>query len=156
MPAHKGLSAAPYSVDPSLLPSPAHFRSPHGSKCWLYFPEDNCPFYRATVFSNYAQANCPGQDARLPTLCLGDGRLAAATAAAAAAAVGGGGGGSTCKAGEGSAVAATTADRGSGSSGSSGAAQAGEGPYWSLMFEISESSSKPVASDLIQLGGGSW
>jgi protoporphyrinogen oxidase len=20
--------------------------SPHGSKCWLYYPEDNCPFYR--------------------------------------------------------------------------------------------------------------
>ena len=20
--------------------------SPHGKKCWLYFPEDNCPFYR--------------------------------------------------------------------------------------------------------------
>lgn len=19
---------------------------PHGSKCWLYFPEDDCPFYR--------------------------------------------------------------------------------------------------------------
>lgn len=19
---------------------------PHGLKCWLYFPEDNCPFYR--------------------------------------------------------------------------------------------------------------
>lgn len=20
--------------------------SPHGLKCWLYFPEDDCPFYR--------------------------------------------------------------------------------------------------------------
>ena len=23
-------------------------------KCWMYFPEDNCPFYRVTVFSNYS------------------------------------------------------------------------------------------------------
>lgn len=28
-------------------------------KCWMYFPEDNCPFYRATVFSNYSPANVP-------------------------------------------------------------------------------------------------
>ncbi len=33
---------------------------PHGTKCWLYFPEDDCPFYRVTVFSNYAKSNCPG------------------------------------------------------------------------------------------------
>lgn len=33
--------------------------SPHGSKCWLYYPEDDCPFYRTTVFSNYAKLNCP-------------------------------------------------------------------------------------------------
>ncbi|CAM4747320.1 unnamed protein product [Rotaria magnacalcarata] len=24
------------------------------TKCWMYFPEDDCPFYRATVFSNYS------------------------------------------------------------------------------------------------------
>jgi protoporphyrinogen oxidase len=28
-------------------------------KCWMYFPEPNCPFYRATVFSNYSPANVP-------------------------------------------------------------------------------------------------
>ncbi len=28
-------------------------------KCWIYFPEDNCPFYRVTVFSNYSPANVP-------------------------------------------------------------------------------------------------
>lgn len=28
-------------------------------KCWMYFPEDNCPFYRATVFSNYSPHNVP-------------------------------------------------------------------------------------------------
>ena len=29
------------------------------TKCWMYFPEENCPFYRATVFSNYSQGNVP-------------------------------------------------------------------------------------------------
>lgn len=28
-------------------------------KCWMYFPEDDCPFYRVTVFSNYAPSNVP-------------------------------------------------------------------------------------------------
>ncbi|RNF09855.1 UDP-galactopyranose mutase [Trypanosoma rangeli] len=27
--------------------------------CWLYFPEDTSPFYRATVFSNYSKYNAP-------------------------------------------------------------------------------------------------
>lgn len=29
------------------------------TKCWMYFPEDRCPFYRATVFSNYSPHNVP-------------------------------------------------------------------------------------------------
>ena len=29
------------------------------TKCWMYFPEDNCPFYRVTVFSNYSPKNVP-------------------------------------------------------------------------------------------------
>ncbi len=29
------------------------------TKCWMYFPEDNCPFYRSTVFSNYSPKNVP-------------------------------------------------------------------------------------------------
>ena len=29
------------------------------TKCWLYFPENDCPFYRATVFSNYSPNNVP-------------------------------------------------------------------------------------------------
>ena len=28
-------------------------------KCWIYFPENNCPFYRVTVFSNYSPSNVP-------------------------------------------------------------------------------------------------
>ena len=33
------------------------------TKCWMYFPEDNSPFYRVTVFSNYSPNNVaqPGQ-----------------------------------------------------------------------------------------------
>jgi len=28
-------------------------------KCWMYFPEDNCPFYRVTVFNHYSPNNVP-------------------------------------------------------------------------------------------------
>jgi len=34
---------------------PEHLRT----KCWMYFPEANCPFYRVTVFSNYSPYNTP-------------------------------------------------------------------------------------------------
>jgi len=44
-----------------------------GDKCWLYFPEDNCPFYRATIFSNYSPYNQPDAAVELPTLQLADG-----------------------------------------------------------------------------------
>jgi protoporphyrinogen oxidase len=44
-----------------------------GDKCWLYFPEDNCPFYRATIFSNYSPNNQPAADVLLPTQQLADG-----------------------------------------------------------------------------------
>jgi protoporphyrinogen oxidase len=37
---------------------PEHLRT----KCWMYFPEDNCPFYRVTVFSNYSPNNVPNSD----------------------------------------------------------------------------------------------
>jgi protoporphyrinogen oxidase len=29
------------------------------TKCWIYFPENDCPFYRVTVFSNYSPDNVP-------------------------------------------------------------------------------------------------
>ncbi len=35
-------------------------RSCPTNKCWIYFPEDNCPFYRVTYFSNYSPNNTPG------------------------------------------------------------------------------------------------
>ena len=70
--------------------------NPHDTKCWLYYPEDDCPFYRCTVFSHYAEKNVPSADVRLRTLQLGNGEAAADSEAKA-------------------------------------------GPYWSLMFEVSES-----------------
>ena len=76
-------------------------RNPHGTKCWLYFPEDNCPFYRATVFSNYGPGNVPAENKKLPTLRRADG----------------------------SSVASAVGQ---------------EGPWWSLMLEVSESVHKPV------------
>jgi protoporphyrinogen oxidase len=44
-----------------------------GDKCWLYFPEDNCPFYRATIFSNYSPYNQPQPETKLATQQLADG-----------------------------------------------------------------------------------
>ncbi|MGK2905868.1 MAG: protoporphyrinogen/coproporphyrinogen oxidase [Desulfuromonadales bacterium] len=32
------------------------------TKCWMYFPEDNCPFYRVTNFHNYSPYNVPDGD----------------------------------------------------------------------------------------------
>jgi protoporphyrinogen oxidase len=29
------------------------------TKCWNYFPEENCPFYRVTIFSNYSPNHTP-------------------------------------------------------------------------------------------------
>src|SRR5689334_5832124 len=38
-------------------------------KCWMYFPEDNCPFYRVTVFSNYSPANVPDPNKYWSLMC---------------------------------------------------------------------------------------
>jgi protoporphyrinogen oxidase len=75
-----------------------------GNKCWLYFPEDDCPFYRATIFSNYSPYNQPQKDVKLPTLQLANGSRR-------------------------------------------NSMQPKEGPYWSIMLEVSESSMKPVDND---------
>ena len=39
------------------------------TKCWMYFPEDNCPFYRATVFSNYSPNNVPDINSQWSLMC---------------------------------------------------------------------------------------
>lgn len=79
-----------------------------GDKCWLYFPEDDCPFYRATIFSNYSPYNQPQKEVKLPTL--------------------------------------RTASKPSSKRQSMSAK---EGPYWSIMLEVSESSDKPVNYDTL-------
>ena len=38
-------------------------------KCWMYYPEPNVPFYRVTVFSNYAPANVPSPGEQWSLLC---------------------------------------------------------------------------------------
>jgi protoporphyrinogen oxidase len=53
-----------------------------GDKCWLYFPEDNCNFYRATIFSNYSPNNQPNEQVQLPTLQKADGSAPDSKAAA--------------------------------------------------------------------------
>jgi len=77
-----------------------------GDKCWLYFPEDNCPFYRATIFSNYSPNNQPAASVKLATQQLADGSKPSST-------------------------------------------EAQEGPYWSIMLEVSESSMKPVNQETL-------
>ncbi|RDW68344.1 putative protoporphyrinogen oxidase [Coleophoma crateriformis] len=72
-----------------------------GDKCWLYFPEKDCPFYRATIFSNYSPYNQPEKSVKLATQYLADGSKPASS-------------------------------------------EPQEGPYWSIMLEVSESSKKPV------------
>lgn len=50
-----------------------------GDKCWLYFPEDDCPFYRATIFSNYSPHNQPAKHVKLATQRLANGSKPAST-----------------------------------------------------------------------------
>ncbi|KAK0103615.1 hypothetical protein ONS95_005627 [Cadophora gregata] len=77
-----------------------------GDKCWLYFPEDDCPFYRATIFSNYSPYNQPEDSVKLPTQYLANGSKPKSS-------------------------------------------EPQEGPYWSIMLEVSESSMKPVNHDTL-------
>ncbi|MFV2039698.1 MAG: NAD(P)/FAD-dependent oxidoreductase [Acidimicrobiales bacterium] len=39
------------------------------TKCWMYFPEDVAPFYRATVFSNYSPANVANPGRQWSLMC---------------------------------------------------------------------------------------
>lgn len=77
-----------------------------GDKCWLYFPESDCPFYRATIFSNYSPHNQPAENVKLATQSLADGSKAESS-------------------------------------------EAKEGPYWSIMLEVSQSTKKSVAEDTL-------
>jgi len=46
----------------------ATFNGAADDRCWMYFPESDCPFYRVTNFHNYAPANVPGGDPALAGL----------------------------------------------------------------------------------------
>jgi hypothetical protein len=39
------------------------------TKSWMYFPEDNCPFYRATYLSNYSPFMTPDKETHYSLLC---------------------------------------------------------------------------------------
>jgi hypothetical protein len=39
------------------------------TKSWMYFPEDNCPFYRATYLSNYSPFMTPDNKTHYSLLC---------------------------------------------------------------------------------------
>ncbi len=39
------------------------------TKCWMYFPEDNCPFYRVTYLSNYSPFMTPDRETHYSLLC---------------------------------------------------------------------------------------
>jgi len=39
------------------------------TKCWMYYPERNCPFYRVTVFSNYSPENVPDPQRNWSLMC---------------------------------------------------------------------------------------
>ncbi|CAF1230588.1 unnamed protein product [Rotaria sordida] len=39
------------------------------TKCWMYFPEDDCPFYRATLFSNYSPYHVPKPGEQWSLMC---------------------------------------------------------------------------------------
>jgi protoporphyrinogen oxidase len=46
------------------------FKQPCPStKSWMYFPEDNCPFYRATYLSNYSPCMTPDAKTHYSLLC---------------------------------------------------------------------------------------
>jgi hypothetical protein len=47
----------------------------------LYFSEDNCPFYRATIFSNYSPYNQPDINVELATKQLANGKRPKSSAA---------------------------------------------------------------------------
>ena len=39
------------------------------TKCWMYFPEESSPFYRATVFSNYSPENVASPGRQWSLMC---------------------------------------------------------------------------------------
>lgn len=61
-------------------PALSTFPKPNTITTQLYFVADDCPFYRATIFSNYSPNNQPSASTSLPTQRLADGSKPASTA----------------------------------------------------------------------------
>lgn len=56
---HNGVFVAGVGVD-ERFGLPESMGGGRDDRCWMYFPESDCPFYRVTNFHNYAPANAPG------------------------------------------------------------------------------------------------
>ena len=78
LPLDKLMEACDLKIQAPLLSSNAHIvgiglrgRLPENlrTKCWIYFPESNCPFYRVTVFSNYSPQNVPDAQSNWSLMC---------------------------------------------------------------------------------------
>lgn len=58
---------------------PLNYTNDFSEKTQIYFSEDNAPFYRATIFSNYSPYNQPDESVKLPTLQLANGEKLTST-----------------------------------------------------------------------------
>lgn len=64
------ISAAKSLFHNSVFSVGIGIRSPSPSdKCWIYFPEDNCCFYRVTYYSNYSPNNVPDSKKYYSLMC---------------------------------------------------------------------------------------
>ena len=65
-PAHSDLVKAAEGLDHNnaLIVGIGIERPTDSSKCWMYFPQGDSPFYRVTYFSNYSYNNVPGGDTK--------------------------------------------------------------------------------------------
>lgn len=62
----KFLSSNSHIIGVGLLGSPPEFLK---TKCWIYFPDAEIPFYRLTVFSNYSPYNTPDSKKYWSVMC---------------------------------------------------------------------------------------
>ena len=65
-PGHSDLVRAAEGLDHNnaLIVGVGIERPTESNKCWMYFPQDDSPFYRVTYFSNYSYNNVPGGDTK--------------------------------------------------------------------------------------------
>ncbi|GAB7081451.1 protoporphyrinogen/coproporphyrinogen oxidase [Megalodesulfovibrio paquesii] len=62
---HNGVVVSGIGTDiPTDTPTGVPTGTSSDNTCWMYFPEDNCPFYRVTNFHNYSPNNVPARGLR--------------------------------------------------------------------------------------------